>query len=60
MTSCPIGQKGHCFLVVGLYQLMLQTFHKILSSKQKVCDGKYVAARRFEVVFGRVTTQCTC
>ena len=31
---------------------MLQTFHKILSSPQKVHDGKYDAARRFEVVFG--------
>ena len=38
--------------VTGLYQLMLQTFHKILSSQQKVYDGKYDAARRFEVVFG--------
>ena len=31
---------------------MLQTFYKILSSPQKVYDGKYDAARRFEVVFG--------
>ena len=31
---------------------MLQTFHKILSSQQKVYGGKYDAARRFEVVFG--------
>ena len=38
--------------VTGLCQLMLQTFHKILSSQQKVYDGKYEAARRFEVVFG--------
>ena len=35
-----------------LYQLMLQTFHKILSSQQKVYDGNYDAARRFEVVLG--------
>ena len=38
--------------VTGLYQLMLQTFLKILSSQQKVYDGKYDAARRLEVVFG--------
>ena len=38
--------------VTGLYQLMLQTFHKILSSQQKVYDGNYDAARRFEVAFG--------
>ena len=38
--------------VTGLYQLMLQTLHKILSSQQKVYDGNYDAARRFEVVFG--------
>ena len=38
--------------VTGLYQLMLQTFRKILSSQQKVHDGNYDAARRFEVVFG--------
>ena len=40
----------------GSYQLILQTFHKILSSQQKslesLYDGKYDAARRFEVVFG--------
>ena len=38
--------------VTGLYQQMLQTFHKILSSQQKVYDGNYDIARRFEVVFG--------
>ena len=38
--------------LTGLYQLRLQTLHKILSSQQKVCDGKDDAARRFEVVFG--------
>ena len=37
--------------VTGSYRLMLQTFHTILSSQQKVYDGKYDAARRFEVVF---------
>ena len=31
---------------------MLQTFHIIVSSQQKLYDGKYDAARRFEVVFG--------
>ena len=31
---------------------MLQTFHKLLSSQQKVYDGNYDASRRFEVVFG--------
>ena len=31
---------------------MLQTFHKILSRQQKVYDGEYNAAKRFEVVFG--------
>ena len=38
--------------VTGLYQLMLQTFHKILSIQQKIYDGNYDAARRFDVVFG--------
>ena len=38
--------------VTGLYQLMLQTFHKILLSQQKVYDGTHDAARRFKVVFG--------
>ena len=38
--------------VTDLHQLILQTFDKILSSQQKVYDGKYDAARRFEVVFG--------
>ena len=31
---------------------MLQTFHKISPSQQRVYDGEYDAARRFEVVFG--------
>ena len=47
--------------VTGLYKLMLQTFHKIVSSQQKVYDGNYNAARRFEVVFGpQQPRQCTC
>ena len=31
---------------------MLQTFHKLLSSQQKVYDGNYDAARHFEVFLG--------
>ena len=43
--------------VTGLYQLMLQTFHKILSSQQKVYDGKYDAAWRFEAETYRSRSQ---